>query len=84
MSTPPSVRIERLDPPSAEDRAAILALEAASFSNPWSAETFAVMMESPATQVWVARDGGEIVAFCACYVFGTEQVDINWCPHRHP
>ncbi len=78
MSTlPPSLRIERLHQPSAEDRAAILALEAASFTNPWSADTFDVMMQSPVTQLWVGRDGEEIIAFCACYVFGTEQVDIN-------
>ncbi|MBA3638905.1 MAG: ribosomal protein S18-alanine N-acetyltransferase [Acidobacteria bacterium] len=78
MSTrPPSLRIERLHQPSAEDRAALLALEAASFTNPWSADTFDVMMQSPVTQLWVGRDGEEIIAFCACYVFGTERVDIN-------
>lgn len=77
MTLPPSLRIERVHHPSARDRAAILALEAASFTNPWSAETFDVMMESPVTQLWVVRDGKEIIAFCACYVFGTDQVDIN-------
>ena len=78
MSTqPPSISIARLDPPSVEDRAAILALEATSFSNPWTADTFDAMLQAPVTQLWVARVGDEIVAFCACYVFGTQQVDIN-------
>jgi ribosomal-protein-alanine N-acetyltransferase len=35
------------------------------------------MMQSPVTQLWVVRDRGEIVAFCACYAFGTLQLDIN-------
>ena len=79
MSTPlsPSVQIERLHKPSADERAAILDLETASFSNPWTPDTFDVMMESPVTQLWVARDGAQIVAFCACYVFGKQQLDIN-------
>lgn len=74
---PPSVPIERLREPTPQDREAILALEAASFTNPWTADTFDAMMQSPVTQLWVARDNGQIVAFCACYVFGIEQVDIN-------
>ena len=77
MTLPSSLRIERVLDPSADDRAAILALEAASFSNPWTADTFDVMMQSPVTQLWVVRDGEEIIAFCSCYVFGTEQMDIN-------
>ena len=72
-----SLRIARMLDPSADDRVAILALEAASFSNPWTADTFDVMMQSPVTQLWVVRDGEEIIAFCSCYVFGTEQMDIN-------
>ena len=78
MSTEPdALEIERLRQPSAEERAAILALEAESFSNPWTAETFDAMMQSSVTQLWVVRDKGQIVAFCSCYVFGTEQLDIN-------
>ena len=78
MSTEPDgLEIERLRQPSAEERAAILALEAESFSNPWTAETFDAMMQSSVTQLWVVRDNGQIVAFCSCYVFGTEQLDIN-------
>jgi len=74
---PPSVVIERLLQPSAEERAAILGLETASFSNPWTPDTFDVMMQSPVTQLWVARVETQIVAFCACYVFGKQQLDIN-------
>ena len=77
MSLDIQLDIQRLHQPSVEDRAAILALEAASFSNPWTTETFDAMMQSRVTQLWVVRDAGTIVAFCACYVFGTEQLDIN-------
>jgi [ribosomal protein S18]-alanine N-acetyltransferase len=72
-----SLDIQRLHQPSAEDRAAILALETASFSNPWTADSLDAMMQSPVAQLWVVRDEGQIVAFCACYVFGTQQLDIN-------
>ncbi len=34
-------------------------------------------MQSPVTQLWVARDQAQIVAFCACYVFGKQQLDVN-------
>ena len=70
------VVIERLHQPSAVERAAILSLESTSFSNPWTPDTFDRMLESPAAQLYVARDGRQIVAFCACYVFDDE-VDIN-------
>lgn len=63
---------ERLARPSVSDRAAILGLESASFSNPWTGETFDRMLEAPAAQIFVARDGRRIVAFCACYVFEDE------------
>ena len=69
-----SPTLERLAQPSASDRAAILSLEAASFSNPWTPETFDRMLEAPAAQVFVARDGARIVAFCACYLFEDELV----------
>lgn len=77
MSLDVKLNILRLHQPSAEDRAAILALETASFSNPWTADNFDAMMQSSVTQLWVVRDHGQIVAFCSCYVFGTEQLDIN-------
>lgn len=75
--TPPrSLRIERLREPSADERTAIFALEAAAFSNPWTPDTFDTLLQSPASQVWVVRDGSQIVAFCACYVFA-DYLDIN-------
>mgnify|MGYP003579059035 CR=1 FL=1 len=60
-----------------EVRDAILALESASFSNPWTPETFDVMLSSPASRVYVARSGDDaIVAFCACWVF-EDEIHIN-------
>jgi ribosomal-protein-alanine N-acetyltransferase len=69
VTADPAVTFERLDPPGEADRAAILALEAAAFSNPWSAEGLAAMLSSPASRLHVARapDRG-IVAFCACWL----------------
>jgi ribosomal-protein-alanine N-acetyltransferase len=64
--------IERLTEPSADDRAAILALESASFSNPWTPETFDTMLASHVSRLFVARDGARIVAFCACWIFDDE------------
>jgi ribosomal-protein-alanine N-acetyltransferase len=71
--TPP-LALERLDPPvSPADRDAILRLEAESFSNPWTPQTFEVMLSSPASRVYVARvEGAGIVAFCGCWLFGDE------------
>jgi ribosomal-protein-alanine N-acetyltransferase len=66
--------IERLDRPvSAADRDMILALEAESFSNPWTPQTFEVMLSSPASRVYAVRveDTG-IVGFCGCWVFEDE------------
>ncbi|CAN5877953.1 ribosomal protein S18-alanine N-acetyltransferase [soil metagenome] len=75
MNAPqPPPTLERLPRPSASDRAAILDLESASFSNPWTPETFDRMLEAPAAQVFVARAGARIVAFCACHVFEDELV----------
>lgn len=75
MNAPqPPPTLERLPRPSASDRAAILDLESASFSNPWTPETFDRMLEAPAAQVFVARADARIVAFCACYVFEDELV----------
>lgn len=66
--------IERLDRDvSPADRDAILALESESFSNPWTPQTFAVMLSSPASRVYVVRvEGAGIVAFCGCWLFGDE------------
>jgi ribosomal-protein-alanine N-acetyltransferase len=70
----PPLTIERLDRPSAEDRAEILRLEADAFTNPWTPETFDWMLASPAARIYVAREGPQILAFCACYVFDDEIV----------
>lgn len=64
--------IEQLTAPSADDRAAILALESASFSNPWTPETFDRMLETHVSRVYVARDQSRIVAFCAGWLFEDE------------
>ena len=69
-----AVTIERLDPPvRIADRAAVLALEAGSFTNPWTAETFEKMLASPVSHVYVARlEDGTLAGFCACWVIGDE------------
>lgn len=66
-----------LAPVAPGDRAAVLALESASFSTPWPPASFDGLLESPVTQVYVARvpEAG-IVAFCACWVIDDE-VHIN-------
>ena len=66
-----------VSPVPSEDRDAIIALESASFSNPWTPETFDVMLSSPASRVYLARSGeAGIVAFCACWVF-EDEIHIN-------
>ena len=72
------VTFDRLVPPAPPGiRDAIIALESASFSNPWTPDTFDVMLSNPASRVYLARAGNEgIVAFCACWAFGDE-VHIN-------
>lgn len=69
-----AVTVERLDAPvGIADRAAVLALEAESFANPWTAETFERMLTSPVSQVYVARlDDRTLAAFCACWVIDGE------------
>ena len=69
-----AVTIERLEPPvRTADRAAVLTLEAGSFTNPWTAETFEKMLSSPVSQLYVARlDDGTLAGFCACWVIDDE------------
>lgn len=69
---PPGVTIERLVEPTEGDRRAILALEAASFSNPWTPDSFDAMLATRVSHLYVARDTAGIVAFCACWVFDDE------------
>lgn len=70
--------IEQLRRPVAdEDRAAVIALEAGAFANPWTAETFDAMLAAPVSQVYVARTAdARIVGFCACWVIDDE-VHVN-------
>jgi [ribosomal protein S18]-alanine N-acetyltransferase len=71
---PTAVTIERLEPPvSVADRAAVLTLEAESFANPWTADTFEKLLTGPVSQVYVARlDDRALAAFCACWVIDDE------------
>ncbi len=61
-------RIERLDP--ARDLDAVVAIEAASFTNPWTREMLAWELEhSDLVRVWVARgDEASVVAFCTAWL----------------
>ena len=69
----PDLRFLRLGPVSAPERDEILALEAGAFSNPWTAEGFDAMRDSPASRIYVARQGsGPILGFCACWLFADE------------
>lgn len=73
MTDPAALMIERLRAPSASERDAIIAIEAGSFSNPWTAETFDQMLAVPVTQLFVARDpDAGIVAFCTSWLIEDE------------
>ena len=56
----------------------IVALEAASFTNPWSKDALLwELRNSDVTRVYVGRDeDGTLVAFCACWVI-FDEVHIN-------
>jgi [ribosomal protein S18]-alanine N-acetyltransferase len=73
-----SLWIERLlQPVDDRDRDAVIALEAGAFANPWTAETFDLMLSRPVSQIYVARGpDAQIVGFCACWVIDDE-VHIN-------
>jgi ribosomal-protein-alanine N-acetyltransferase len=67
--------VERLiDPGATADIDAIVALEAASFTNPWPRETIVwELRNSDVTRIYLLRDAaGAIVAFCACWVIFDE------------
>jgi [ribosomal protein S18]-alanine N-acetyltransferase len=69
------MRVERLtDPAAAADLDAVVALEAASFTNPWPRETIVwELRNSDVTRIYLLRDpGGVVVAFCACWVIFDE------------
>jgi [ribosomal protein S18]-alanine N-acetyltransferase len=56
----------------------VVALEAASFSNPWSRDMLARELANAAvSRVYVMRDAaGVLIAFCACWFLGDE-IHIN-------
>jgi [ribosomal protein S18]-alanine N-acetyltransferase len=64
--------IERLT--SDADLDAVVALEAASFTNPWSRDMLARELEPPtAARVYVLRlPGAPVAAFCSCWVIADE------------
>jgi [ribosomal protein S18]-alanine N-acetyltransferase len=69
------MRVERLtDPAAAADLDAVVALEAASFTNPWPRETIVwELRNSDVTRIYLLRDPrGVVVAFCACWVIFDE------------
>jgi ribosomal-protein-alanine N-acetyltransferase len=70
----PEATISRLgEPVPPGDRSAILTLEAGSFANPWTADTFDRMLASPVSRVYVARlTDGSIAGFCACWIIEGE------------
>lgn len=51
---------------------AILAIQHASFSTPWSRDNFVSLLQSPASRVYCAWAGGDLVGFCACWLFDDE------------
>lgn len=64
--------IERIDP--ARDLDAVLEVETASFTNPWTRDMFTWELEhSDVARVYVLRiDGHTIVAFCSCWLIFDE------------
>lgn len=64
--------VERLD--RARDLDAVMAIEADSFTNPWTREMFTWELEhSDVSRVWVLRlDDGSIIAFCSCWLIFDE------------
>jgi [ribosomal protein S18]-alanine N-acetyltransferase len=69
------VRVERLRDAGADEVIdAIVALEAESFTNPWSRDTLVwELRNSDVTRVHLLReDGGTIAAFCVCWIIFDE------------
>jgi [ribosomal protein S18]-alanine N-acetyltransferase len=67
--------VERLRPAGADaDIDAIVALEAESFTNPWSRDTLVwELKNSDVTQVYVLRgDSQQVLAFCICWLIFDE------------
>lgn len=69
------MRVERLQDPAAEaDIDAVVALETASFTNPWTRDALVWELgNSDVTRVYLLRDdGGQVAAFCTCWVIFDE------------
>jgi [ribosomal protein S18]-alanine N-acetyltransferase len=69
------MRVERLQDPAAEaDVDAVVALEAASFTNPWTRDSLVWELgNSDVTRVYLLRDdAGRVAAFCTCWVIFDE------------
>jgi ribosomal-protein-alanine N-acetyltransferase len=66
------VTVERLLHAAPSDLDSIAALEATSFSNPWTPEALRDMIASDVTRLYVARHERQIVAFCACWLIEGE------------
>ena len=62
----------------------VAALEAASFSHPWSRDMLARELQNTnVSRIYAARDGGgSLVAFCACW-FLADELHINTLAVRH-
>jgi len=62
----------------------VAALEAASFSHPWSRDMLARELQNTnVSRIYAARDGvGGLVAFCACW-FLADELHINTLAVRH-
>ena len=72
-----SIVVEQLTSLDPKDVETIVALEGESFTNPWSRDILATMIQSNVTQLFVARDrAGCIMGFCLCWVIAGE-VHIN-------
>ena len=69
------MRVERLRDPGADaDLDAIVALEAESFTNPWSRDTLVwELKNSDVTQLYLLRDDAQsVLAFCVCWLIFDE------------
>ena len=76
MVTPSPYTIERLS--GDEDLDAVAALEAETFTNPWTRDMLALeLRRSDLARVYVLRTSGRrVIAFCACWVI-VDELHIN-------
>jgi ribosomal-protein-alanine N-acetyltransferase len=76
MSLPPGSNVERLTGDA--DLDAVAALEAASFTNPWTRDMLAgELARNPFARVYVLRlPGVSVAAFCACWIV-VDELHIN-------